>query len=119
MCEAAAAPREGGAGASKTPGLEKTWYNTLKMKPIRLSGHAKEQLFFRGTTEEEVIETVKGAPWQPAESGRLESKKNFIFEKEWNKRYYKVKQVRPIFVEEKDEIVVVTVYVYFFEKEGQ
>jgi len=25
------------------------------MKPIRLSGHAKVQLFFRGTTEEEVI----------------------------------------------------------------
>ncbi len=25
------------------------------MKPIRLSGHAKEQLFFRGTTEKDVI----------------------------------------------------------------
>jgi len=85
------------------------------MKPIRLSGHAKEQLFFRGTTEEEVIETIKISPWQPAELARLESRKNFTFEKEWNKKYYKIKQVRPIFVEEENEIIVVTVYTYFFE----
>lgn len=88
------------------------------MKPIRLSGHAKDQLFFRGTTEEEVIETIKTAPWQLSELGRLETKKNLVFEKEWNKKYYKIKQVKPIFVEEDDEIVVVTVYTYFFEKEG-
>ena len=83
------------------------------MKPIRLSGHAKEQLVFRGTTEEEVIEAIKTSPWQPAELGRLECKKDFPFENEWNKKYYKIKQVRPIFVEEETEIVVVTVYTYF------
>lgn len=83
------------------------------MKPIRLSGHAREQLFYRGATEEEVIETIKTSPWQPAESGRLECRKDFIFESEWNKRYYKKKQVRPIFVEEEAEIVVITVYTYF------
>jgi hypothetical protein len=37
------------------------------MKPIRPSGHAKEQLFFRGTTEEEVIETIRTSQWQTAE----------------------------------------------------
>jgi hypothetical protein len=84
------------------------------MKPIRLSGHAKEQLIFRGTAEEEIIEAIRTTPWQPAELGRLECKKDFIFEKEWNKRYYKIKQVRPIFAEEDTEIVVVTVYTYFF-----
>jgi len=88
------------------------------MKPIKLSGHAKEQLFFRGTTEEEVIETIRTASWQPAVLGRLECRKNFVFENEWNNKYYKIKQVRPIFVEEEKEMVVVTVYAYFFEKEG-
>ena len=88
------------------------------MKPIRLSGHAREQLFFRGTTEEEVIQAIRTSPWQPAELGRLECRKNFTFENEWNKKYYKTKQVRPIFVDEGDEIVVVTIYTYFFEKEG-
>lgn len=84
------------------------------MKPIRLSGHAKEQLFFRGTTEEEVIETIQTSEWQLAELGRLESRKNFPFENQWNKKYYKTKQVRPIFIEEEKEIVVITVYTYFF-----
>lgn len=32
----------------------------------------------------------------------------------WNKRVYTTKQVRPIFVEESNEIVVITVYVYYF-----
>ncbi|OGL40096.1 MAG: hypothetical protein A2043_02635 [Candidatus Schekmanbacteria bacterium GWA2_38_9] len=85
------------------------------MKPIRLSEHAKEQLFFRGTTEEEVIETIQTSEWQPAELGRLESRKNFPFENEWNKKYYKIKQVRPIFIEEEKEIVIITVYTYFFK----
>lgn len=84
------------------------------MKLIRLSGHAKEQLFFRGTTEEEVVEAIKTSQWLPTELGRLECRKDFTFENIWNKKYYKIKQVRPIFVEEDGEIVVITVYTYFF-----
>lgn len=86
------------------------------MKNIKLSRHAKEQLAFRGTSEEEVFETIKTAPsWELAQSGRLECKKDFVYEKEWNKKYYRTKQVRPIFVEEENEIVVITVYTYFFD----
>ncbi|MCS7178937.1 MAG: DUF4258 domain-containing protein [Anaerolineae bacterium] len=32
------------------------------MKPIRLSGHAQEQLRYRGVTEEEVVEAIRTAP---------------------------------------------------------
>lgn len=88
------------------------------MKPIRLSGHAKKQLFYRGVTEEEVIETIRTSQWEPAELGRQEARKNFAFEKVWNKKYYKIKQIRPIFVEEEAVIVIITVYAYYFEKEG-
>lgn len=84
------------------------------MKPVRLSGHAKEQLSFRGVAENEVVETISSSTWQPAELGNLECRKDFVFEKEWNKKYYKTKQVRPIFAEEETEIVVITVYSYFF-----
>jgi len=70
------------------------------MKPIRFSLHAREQLFFRGITEEEIIEAIGTSQWQPAELGRLQCKKDFPYEKEWNKMYYNTKQVRPIFVEE-------------------
>lgn len=84
------------------------------MKPIRLSGHAKEQLFFRGATEDEVIETIKTSIWQSAELRRLECKKDFLYESQWNKKHYKTKQVMPVFIEEETEIVVITVYTYFF-----
>lgn len=83
-------------------------------KPIRLTGHAKGQLDFRGTTEREIAEAIRTSAWQPAELGRLECRKDFPFNAEWNRHWYATKQVRPIFVEEADAIVVVTVYVYYF-----
>ena len=39
---------------------------------------------------------------------------DFAYEQEWNGTYYSTKQVRPVFVEEAVEIVVVTVYSYYF-----
>jgi hypothetical protein len=84
------------------------------MKPIKLSGHVKDQLPFRGTTEKEIKEAIETSEWETAELERLECRKDFVFESEWNKRYYKTKQVRPIFVEEASEIIVITVYTYFF-----
>lgn len=85
-----------------------------KEKLIRLSEHAKQQLEFRGATEQQIVEAIRTETWGPAELGRLECRKNFVFNSEWNKKYYDTKQVRPIFVDEPDEIIVVTVYVYYF-----
>lgn len=85
-----------------------------KGKLIRLSEHAKQQLEFRGATEKQVVEAIRTETWEPAEFGRLECRKNFVFNSEWNNKYYNTKQVRPIFVDEPDEIIVVTVYVYYF-----
>jgi len=85
-----------------------------QIKKIRLSGHALKQLSFRGTTEEEIKETIRTKPWGPSELGRLECRNNFAYNGIWNGKYYTTKQVRPIFVEEEAEIIVVTVYVYYF-----
>ena len=82
-------------------------------KAIFISNHATQQLAFRGAVELEVLEAIRGADWKPAELGRLECRKDYSYEKEWNGKYYKTKQVRPIFVEEETRIVVVTVYVYY------
>ncbi len=82
-------------------------------KPIRLTGHARGQLGFRGATEADVLSAIRTSPWQPAALGRLECR-DFPFNAEWNRRRYATRQVRPIFVDEPDEIVVVTVYVYYF-----
>jgi hypothetical protein len=84
------------------------------MKPIRLSAHARDNAKYRGATEQEVIETIRATQWGPAKGGRLECRKNFTYGKDWNGKFYATKQVRPIFVEESHEIVVVTVYAYYF-----
>jgi hypothetical protein len=83
-------------------------------KPIAFSGHASQQMQFRGATEGEVADTIRTTPWHPAENGRMECRKDFLFEAVWNGRHYATKQVRPVFVEEPNEIGVVTVYVYYF-----
>lgn len=84
------------------------------MKPIRLSLHAREELLERGGKEEEVLEAIRSADWQPARMGRFECRKNFEFNSTWRGKFYESKQVRPIFVDEPSEIVVVTVYVFYF-----
>ncbi len=83
-------------------------------KPIRLSGHATGYIERRGFTRAEVEETIRGSGWLPAQSERLEASRDFPFDDEWNGRHYITKRVRAIFVEEEVEIVVVTVYTYFF-----
>lgn len=84
------------------------------MKPIRFSGHALDQMHYRGATAQEVTEAIRTAPWVSVELGRLECRKDFTYGKNWNGKFYNTKQVRPIFVDEPQEIVVVTVYVYYF-----
>jgi len=46
--------------------------------------------------------------------GRLECRKDFPYGRDWNGSFYATKQVRPVFVDEAAEIVVVTVYTYYF-----
>mgnify|MGYP003338060623 CR=1 FL=1 len=79
------------------------------MKPIRLSKHAQGYFASRGFTAAEVEEAIRSCPWSPAELGKLECRKDFAFDAEWRGRHYATKQVRPVFVEEQTEIVVVTV----------
>jgi len=40
--------------------------------------------------------------------------KEYTYEAMWNKKYYRIKQVKPVFVEEENEIVVITVYTYYY-----
>ncbi|MBI3734849.1 MAG: DUF4258 domain-containing protein [Chloroflexi bacterium] len=84
------------------------------MKPIRLSAHALGYVARRGFTLAEIEQCIRSAPWQPAEQSRLECRMNFPYGALWNGKMVATKQVRPIFVEEPDEIFVITVYTYFF-----
>ena len=84
------------------------------MKPIVLSRHALGQAAERGASREEIELTIRGADWQPARRGRLECRRDFEFNAIWLGKAYATKQLRPVFVDEPERIVVVTVYVYYF-----
>ena len=83
-------------------------------KPIHLSAHARQQLTFRGVREEEVVDCIRTTAWEPAELGRLQCAKDYTFQAQWNGVFYATKLVQPIFVEEPNELVVVTIYSYYF-----
>ncbi len=82
--------------------------------PIRLSRHAHEQAAERGTDETEIVHVIRQGTPEPAKKNRLKAKYTFPFGKEWNSKTYALKQVQPVFVEEEGEIVVITVYTYYF-----
>ena len=76
--------------------------------------HARGYISRRGFTEAEVAEAIRTGVWRTARDGRLETAMDFPFGGVWNGRYYATKRVRPVFVDTPHEIVVVTVYTYFF-----
>ena len=84
------------------------------MKRIVFSSHAREQLVLRGATEADAETAILEGERLPAERDRTAFRKNFPFLSDWKDRYYEVKQVMPVVVEEEDAIVVVTVYVFYF-----
>ena len=84
------------------------------MKGIRLSKHALGYTASRGFTVAEVEAAIRTCAWSAAELGRLDCRKDFPFEQDWNGKVYATKQVRPVFVDEPGEIVVITVYTYYF-----
>lgn len=84
------------------------------MKPVYFTRHSRESMRKRGVSEDEVREAISRAPWQPSRWGKLECTLEFEYNQEWHGKFYRRKQVIPIFVEEDTRIVVVTVYAFYF-----
>ena len=89
------------------------------MKPIRCSDHARLQMVLRGATEDEVTVTIRSGKWEAAKMGKFQTKHKFDFNKIslTNRKLYKYKTIEPIFADESNEIVVVTVKVYYSNEE--
>jgi hypothetical protein len=85
------------------------------VKPIIFSRHALLQMGLRGAIRAEVEETIKMAGWEPARRGRYQARKSFAFGQASpvNQQVYLFKTVHAIFAEEQEELVVVTVLVYY------
>lgn len=71
----------------------------------------------RRATVEEVEIVIRTAAWQSAEHGRQTAAKVFPFRQEHFGRFYESKEVVPVFVEEPERIVVITVYTFFSQRE--
>ena len=63
-----------------------------KGKPIRLSGHAGQQLRFRGATEQQVIEAIQTETWEPAERGGTVLYENYTYDREVDALYIRFKE---------------------------
>lgn len=84
------------------------------MKKIRLSRHAQLRCSFRGTNEQEVRTAVRRGVREPVKKGRWMCRFNLQYNQIWRGKRYAMKQVVPVIAERADEIVVVTVYTFFF-----
>ncbi len=83
-------------------------------KPVRLTRHALEQCRERGTDASEIEAAVRYGEKQPVRQGRWRYAYNLPFNAAWRGRTYAIKQVVPIVAEEPTELVVVTVFTFFF-----
>ncbi len=86
------------------------------MNPIVFTAHAMQRMKERGTNEGDVREAIRIGQKEPAKGGRFLYRLNLEFKKTWDGRYYGVQQVAPIVREEEDEIVVITVYTFYFQE---
>jgi hypothetical protein len=84
------------------------------LKRIRLTRHARGQAAERGATEPEITEAIRKGSREPAKDGRELCRYNFTFGTTWQGKHYAVKQVAPVIKEEAREIVVITVYTFYF-----
>jgi hypothetical protein len=87
----------------------------LVSKPIRFSQHVRERMVLRGADEDEVIQTIRAGQWQPAREGKLQARLGFAFgaASPTNQKVYANKLIHVIFADDPEEIVVVTVLVYY------
>jgi len=84
------------------------------MKPIRLTTHAVEQCAERGATKAELEYAIRHGVREAAKRGRWICRHNFQYKADWQGRHYAIKQVAPVILEAQNEIVVVTVYTFYF-----
>jgi len=73
----------------------------------------------RGAREEDVREAIRVGQREPAQRGLVLYRLNLELKREWDGRYYGVQQVAPVVAEEKDRVVVVTVYTFYFQEGGK
>jgi hypothetical protein len=68
----------------------------------------------RGASEAEVLAAVREGERFEAKYGRAGFRRNFVFEREWRGRFYRMKQVELYAVPEGQDWLVISVIVRYF-----
>ena len=80
---------------------------------IKLIEHAKERVKQRGATSEEVKAVILNGEQIKAKRGRKAKEMIFEYKKKWLRKTYPQKKVQVIYVEEENQIIVITVKVFY------
>ncbi len=82
---------------------------------IKIEPHTVERAEARGTNREEITDVLENGFDIPARGNRKGKARVYDFKRERLGKYYEQKRVEVIYVEEKETVVTVTVYVFFGE----
>ena len=80
---------------------------------IHIDPHTLERAQERGTNETEVKEVIRTGFPIPAKYGRIGKAKVYDFKQTRHNRYYEQKKVEVYYLLEGDNIITVTVYVFY------
>ena len=81
---------------------------------IRFHPHTLERMKERGASKSEVREAIQRGEQFAAKFGRTGFRKNFLFEREWNNKFYQIKQIEVFAVQENSNWLVITVITRYF-----
>lgn len=89
------------------------------MKRITISGHARERMAGRGASEAEVESALRTGSWEAAQGSRFQARATSLFGRESpvNGRIYAFKTVHVVFADDPEELVVISVLVYYGNRE--
>ena len=81
---------------------------------VKIHPHALQRCEERGASVDEVILTVETGEVFPAKFGRTGFRHNFIFNADWNGKYYITKQIEVFAINNNDHWLVITILVKYF-----
>ena len=80
---------------------------------IQIEPHTLERARERGASEDEIVDTINSGIQIAAKSGRIGKAKVFKFNSIRDGKYFEEKKIEVFYVIENQDIVTVTVYVFY------
>jgi hypothetical protein len=80
---------------------------------IIIEPHTLKRASERGASEEEIINVIEEGFVIPAKNDKFAKVKILDYNKIWNNKFYEEKRIEVIYIIENDNIITVTVYVFY------